>query len=107
MIARAKDGDLQRGQIIKQQDADHRHYRDRQRREKQPIAEARGAGAAFFLRALVITTETHAAKSGDQRQHHDHHANADIDEALVADQRIGPVAEQKDHAVQTPEQTGC
>ena len=107
VIARAKDSDLQRGEIIKQQHADHRHHRDRQRREKQPVAKTRGAGGTFFLRALMIATEAHAAKTGDQRQHHHHHANTDINGPLVADQLIGPVAKQKHQAIQPPEQAGC
>ena len=55
----------------------------------------------------MIAAEAHAAKTGDQRQYYHHHANADIDGALVANQLIGPVAKQKHQTIEPPEQAGC
>ncbi|MNH07540.1 hypothetical protein D3C81_445360 [compost metagenome] len=105
---------LQCRNIVEQQHANHRHHRDGQCRNKQPVTQTFRALFALLWGTLMIATQTHAAKAGDQRHHHDHHADDNMQHAFivaalpqhVAQQAIGPVANQEHDTVQRPEQTG-
>ncbi|MNN05093.1 hypothetical protein D3C81_1178440 [compost metagenome] len=113
MVAAAEDRGLQRRNIIEQQHANHRYHRDRQRRNKQPVAQAFGALFTLLWGTLVIAAQTYAAETGDQRHDHHHHTDDDMQHAFliaaltqhVAQQAIGPVTDQENQAVQRPEQT--